>query len=647
MDEPNTDAGAERLKEAKLLNEHGRCEEARAIFAELIEQGLQLKEAKLNYGVSLMREKRRKEAAEYFIAEGNDIPEMAINASVCYSELGDEDGEYIALKRVLASHQTAFIQPYSRLATIARKREDKPILYLALKQMFDIDPENFGICFELGMIARDLRKLKQGVTFLLKSLELEESKDQRGNIYGILAGLYKDAGEQMKAVHYFRKCYEESPSRNTASNLIMTMQYTHGISFEDFYNQCREYSARFLRHLPRFQFPASRYDPKKPDVEGLRIGFIGGDFVLHSLSNLMLEPIRELKNVRKTNKIFLYSTREKEREDDVADRYKERVDRWQCVHGMSDKEIARKIFDDEIDVLVELAGHTALNALPVFGYKPAPLQIGWISGMMTPPAIETINYFITDEHVVPECAKEICFEKLLPITSSYSYFPLTQEEISPELPADRNGYVTFGSFNNPCKFSSEVLETWAKCVLSVPKSKMHIKVFDVATETHIRKSMAKSGVGGDRLHFIYPLKSNNDVMKYYTQNIDIMLDTWPCAGCLTTAEAMWMGCPSIVLRGETFLNRQSWTILAQLGYDDMGADTIEDYVKAAAKVAEDRPLMRRFREEIRVKFAESGLQNAEKIARDLIVTIQSAWADWCDSRRPLLQFGGVSTNTLS
>jgi predicted O-linked N-acetylglucosamine transferase (SPINDLY family) len=623
----------EKLKHARNLSDAGRYDDAIALFKELIGAGKELDNAHLGVGVALLRAGRNQAAGDYLKGCGSTAAEIFINAATAYSLVGDDEAEIEALLGVLKSRQRVHENPYRRLTQLAVEKKQWNVAYEALMLLFEINSEDFAVCNQLAQACKELKRHKQAVTFYLKAYELTEDPTHKANLHAALAGLYKDTAEQKKAYSHFREAYERHPNPNTCSNFIMTAQYTAGVNLSDFYNLCREYSARFLRHTPHYQFPLERLDSTKAE-RGLRIGFMSGDFIAHSLANLLLEPFKAFRKVAPQHDIICYANRETDKEDRISDAYKT-TGRWVNLFGKTDKEAAEIIYRDEVDVLIDLAGHTAYNRLPVFGYKPAPVQAGWVSGMMTPAALATINYFITDPWMKPVSADQVCAEKFYEMPAAYTYFPLAMPPPIAPLPADTVGYVTFGSFNNPCKIHDATLEAWARCLREVPRSRFIIKVYTSATEHQIRTYMAARGIGPDRLTFSQGVPSTEDVMKTYTEKIDIVMDTWPCTGCLTSAEAMWMGCPVVTLTGDAFLFRQTWTILKQIGMPELGADTVDGYVKAAVELAKDRKRLRDFRATIRDKMNAAPIRNPELIATHVLKACETFWVDWCRSRAPL------------
>jgi len=628
----------------KLKQIHGLLDaypaEAEKLCNELLEDKPEDGNATLCKGLTYLKGGEPLKAGEFFMSQaqcpGSDRPEFYVNAASAFQHAGEEEKEWEALTKLLAHPVSpGYESSYRRIADWANDKESWLVARKAFRILFEINSDDFNTSYTLARVCSELKAYKEALTYYLKSMELIEDEKQVAAIHSALAGIYKDLGMQAAGYTHFRTAYEKTPSSSTGSNLIMHMQYMHGVTLKEFYDQCREYSARFLRAKRRFQHPLKRLDANKAQ-SGLRIGFVSGDFVAHSLSNLMLEPIRRLKALGPQHIFTCYSSREKEREDSWSEKYKESVDFWHNVHGLSDQEVAELINEEQIDILVDLAGHTAYNRLPVFGYKPAPVQAGWISGMMTPPAIETINYFFTDQWMKPPVADDVCMEKLIELPAAYSYFPMTTPPDIKPLPADKKGHITFGSLNNPCKISRPVLELWAATMKAVPRSKISIKVYGIDHERTILRDMMSLGIAKDRVDFIYQLPSNEDVMRFYTNNIDIVLDTFPCAGCLTSAEAMWMGVPVMTLVGGTFLHRQTWTLISQLGWhEELGAEDPEQFVERTKALATNRKRLREIRNTLREQMDMALVRNPEAIAEGLVRGFEAIWVDWCESRKPL------------
>lgn len=635
MDNQTDEQPDPRLVQAKRLSASGDYTAAMELFSRLIHEKKSLPEAHLGIGVALIRQHLYEKAGDYLRDCGQDFAEIHMNAASAYASAGNAEEEYAALKRVVRTRhrQRVFEAPYRSAAQAAVSRKDWATAYEALQLLFEMLADDLSIVTQLGNVCREMGWKKQATAYYLKAFELTEDPTVRASLHAGLAGIYKDAGEQDQALNHFGEAHRLLQTSNSGSNRIMFAQYHHATDLRRFYQLCREYSAAFLHYTPHFRHPRQRLDPERAKT-GLRIGFMSGDWKAHALTNLLLEPFKRLREVS-VHQFYIYSEVEEGLEDEYTSSYREAVHHWRRTHGVSNQQVAQMIYDDQIDVLVDLAGHTALNRLPVFGYKAAPVQAGWVSGMMTPSALETVNYFMTDQWMRPPSAADVCYEQMYDLPSAYCYFPITDAPDIAPLPADRAGHVTFGSFNNPCKLHDQTIETWAQILRKVPQSRLVIKVLSVGTPQRIKNQMLALGVTPDRLDFVGALPGADDVMRYYTEKIDIVLDTWPCTGCLTSAEALWMGCPIITLVGDTFLHRQTWTIYNQIGLTDLGVDTPEAYIDKTVELARDRPRLRELRQTLRDRMENAPIRQPTLVAKGVTDACEHFWLDWCHSRESL------------
>jgi predicted O-linked N-acetylglucosamine transferase (SPINDLY family) len=271
----------------------------------------------------------------------------------------------------------------------------------------------------------------------------------------------------------------------------------------------------------------------------------------------------------------------------------------------------------------------------VFAYYPAAVQAGWVCGMMTPAGIESINYFLTDPYMNPQVPTP---EKLLELPSAYSYFPLvTPPDINLSLPVDRKKRLTLLAPNNPCKISDAVIKVWSDCLKALPESDLIIKIYGQDTEFRLKREFAKLQVDPNRIKSLYTIDKLEDLLSFYTNEVDIVLDTWPCTGCLTSAEVMWMGVPVITMIGNTFLHRQTWTILKQTHTEELGADTDVGYVQSLVSLASNRNRMLKFRTDIRGLMNAAPIRQPEVIAAAIVKACQSIWLDACETKHRLME----------
>ncbi len=554
---------------------------------------------------------------------GELFPEAAVNLYIAYKKLND-----LAGARTVADQFTRFVKVgeplanhlYGMAADMAR--ENRANLSFRLYQIaldsFVVPNDILFLAFEQAKRSRNYNAAEMiGLTALSRA----ENDTERSSAHSLLGGFYKDTAVPDRALAHFETAAMLGKTTTShMTNWIMTAHYTDSVTWDTNRNMMNEFDYRYCRGLPRFDH---QLDPARVK-DGLHIGFIGGDFCHHSLANLIIEPMAELA---KLNRVTIYNSRialDSETTDPTGERFKNAVSGWRAVGKRSNRETAELIRKDRVDVLVDLAGPTALHRLEVFGRNPAPVQVGWISGMMTPPGVDAIRYFITDQY----CAglNPRTDANLLYLSSAYCFKPLDNEDAPiADPPFIKNGFITFGSNNNVCKLNRTQLKVWANILKRVPDSILVLRAETPYIESNIRRLFGDN-VDQRRVKFFYQ-PVHTEVLPTISRTYDIYLDTWPCAGCLTTAENMWAGCVPVVVQGDTWVSRQSSTLLHQVGLSNLLADTFEQYEDVAVGLAQDREQIRSIRAGLRAAMKGAPLCNYRGIALELKGAFETAYLD--------------------
>ena len=357
----------------------------------------------------------------------------------------------------------------------------------------------------------------------------------------------------------------------------------------------------------------------------LRIGYVSPDFRRHSVA-YFLEPI--LKNHNHIDfEVFCYANMSTDG-DDITRKLRAYVDRWLNVFGIDDQALAARVRQDEIDILVDVAGHTRGNRLPAFALRPAPIQMSYL-GYPATTGLSVMDYRLTDTLADPPGLTEILHrETLLNIEGGFlSYNP---QENSPDvgyLPAHTSGFITFGSFNNLAKVTPTVISIWSKILTSVPRSKLVIKskaLGDEKIATRIKRAFAHHGINSDRIQCLGWITQGSPLIAY--NQIDIGLDTFPYNGTTTTCEALWMGIPVITLAGKWHAARVGVSVMTRLNLADWIASDENSYVTLAVKKTQNLLLLEELRFGMRQRMKDRGLLNGQKFTRSLEAVYRQAWA---------------------
>jgi predicted O-linked N-acetylglucosamine transferase (SPINDLY family) len=290
---------------------------------------------------------------------------------------------------------------------------------------------------------------------------------------------------------------------------------------------------------------------------------------------------------------------------------------------------------DNIDVLVDLAGHTAGHRLGIFAHRPAPVQVSYL-GYPATTGLSRIQYRLTDALADPPGTTEAQHtERLVRLPASFlCYAPPAGEQAPPvnEPPSLASGQVTFGSFNDASKVSDRVLALWARVLTAVPGSRLVLKnkgLADQSVRQRIRDLMRAHGVEGDRLELLAFKPDLTTHLACY-QAVDIGLDTFPYNGTTTTCEALWMGVPVITLAGEAHVGRVGTSLLSGVGLGQLCADSEEAYLATVTALAGDAGRLRELRAGMRERLRRSPLLDAAAFTRAL----EQTFIDLCSGRIP-------------
>jgi predicted O-linked N-acetylglucosamine transferase (SPINDLY family) len=362
----------------------------------------------------------------------------------------------------------------------------------------------------------------------------------------------------------------------------------------------------------------------------LKVGYVSPDFRQHAVA-FFLEPLLRSHDRQKVE-VFCYA--EVMTPDATTERLKRLADGWLETVGMPVASLAERIQLDGIDILVDLAGHTAHNRLTVFARKPAPIQVTWL-GYPNTTGLKAIDYRLVDAVTDPEEEADAwASETLIRLVDGFLCYGAPHDAPEPAAPPClAAGTVTFGSFNNPSKLSAATLDTWAMLLARLPDARLLLKgewFADPATCELFRNRLGSRGIVAERIELVPMLADTAAHLGLYNR-IDIALDPFPYNGTTTTCEASWMGVPVITLRGDRHAGRVGASLLTQLGLTELIADSVEEYVEIAVALAVDQARLGELRRSLRPRLATSSLGDAAAFARKIESAYRAIWQQWCAS----------------
>jgi protein O-GlcNAc transferase len=406
-------------------------------------------------------------------------------------------------------------------------------------------------------------------------------------------------------------------------NRLLHLNYDPDRSPERLKQEHLAWAERFARPLYAHQLGCPQQ--RDPDRR-LRIGYLSPDLRRHSVA-YFLAPLLLAHDRNEVEAICYASV---PRPDGFSDELRAMADGWIDVHRLDDAALAARIRADRIDILVELAGHTRDSRLLACAYRPAPVQIGYI-GYPNTTGVEAIDYRITDHLADPDGFDDYYCETLIRLPRCFLAYaaPRHAPKVGPP-PALRNGFVTFGSFNNLAKVNRGVIALWAEILHQVEGACLVLKsagTGDAETRAGLEAAFASHGIAAARLRILPPEPDGQSHLALYNE-IDIALDPFPYNGATTTCEALWMGVPVITLAGDRHAGRVGASLLSAVGFQAGIAATPEDYVLTARLLASQPELLATARRNLRTDLARSPLRDHEGHARALEEAYRAVWQLW-------------------
>ncbi len=476
----------------------------------------------------------------------------------------------------------------------------------------------------LGFASLDFEKFREAEACHRQALLVEpDLPDTYCNLAAspLQTGLGRD-----EAIALCEKAIELRPGFMPAHQILLFMQqYSEKLTPQHLRNSLEKFAEACFSEsleLPHANVP----DPEKR----LRIGYLSPDFRYHSCS-WFIEPLLSAHD-RQQVEVFCYANVPKS--DKVTERLKALVENWYDLRSLNIDEVAALIQEHNIDILVDLAGHTSDNLLAVFQRKPAPIQVSWL-GFPSSTGLSAIDYRISDCLLTPEDTPEYYAEKVWNLDCpSHCYRAYSRSPAVGSLPAERLGYVTFASFNNLAKVNVETVALWAKVLHAVDDSRMLIKNRQLDEPGIYRQyieAFKAEGIAEERIELLGSIPGLEAHLNYYNR-VDICLDTFPYNGATTTLEALWMGVPVVTRFGWRTASRYSLSFLDALNLRELATDDPEQFAQIAADLASNLPKLAQLRSELRTRMQHSPLCDEVSFARALETAYRKMWKRWCEKQ---------------
>jgi len=567
-------------------------------------------EAYLNLGVALRNQFRFSEAKASYLRALQYKPSLVqtyVNLSNLLRFTGEVD-DAIAICNQAVRLGYATTQVMLSLALSLREVGDLDGAQRLCREVLQRDPVSADAHNNLAVILIDAGFLEQAFDHCQASIR---SKPNFAEAYSNMGLVCRETGMPERAFLCYRKAIKLSPDYAIALNNIL-----FAINCAPVYRPrlARHYGQLFRDYCSRRR-EAEQYTRWEtcPAVGPIVVGMVSGDFGMHPVGYFLRSflPRVNPKRIR----LIAYST--KRRTDEVSAELQNCFSEFHRIEHLADHDAAQLIHSHRVRILFDLSGHTLFNRLPLFSFRPAPVQVSWL-GYFATTSLDEIDYILGDPVTLPDREQTHFRERIFRLAGTYFCFslPSNAPDVSP-LPALKAGAVTFGCFNSLAKINTRVIACWAEILLQAPGSRLLLKARqyrDERSRIRVSRLFEGFGVGQERIDF-EPHSVYRDYLEAYSR-IDLALDPFPYPGGTTTLEALWMGVPTVARKGDRLIGRNADMILTAMKLNDWLANDASEYVEMAVRFSQRLDLLAALRVELRGRLRSSPLMDAVAFAED-------------------------------
>ncbi len=620
------DAAAAVRSFAAALAHHqaGRLDAAEAAYRAILRDDPGHAHANNNLAILLRTAGRRDEAVALYrraVAALPDDAPIRSNLSCALTDL-DRPAEALAALRVALSLSPDYADAWFNAGNLLKVARQPDRALAAYRRAVRLKPGMGGAHSNMADLFRDRGESSRAVEGYRAAIQAQPDLPQP---VVNLGEALKEQGRITEAIATFQGGIERHPDLALLhSNLLLALHYTPWVPPEVIARAHAHWNERHARPLmPRDRRFANDRGPDRR----LRVGYVSPDFRAHACAHF-IEPLLRAHD-RGAVEIVCYAT--SDHHDAVTDRLRSLADGWRSLEPVDDAAAAALVERDRIDILVDLAGHTARARPLLFARKPAPVQVAWL-GYPDTTGMPAIDHRLTDAVADPPGPTDAWHaERLVRLPRGFLAFqPLRAAAAGEEPPALANGFVTFGSFNNAAKVTPEVLRVWSAILTRLPSARLLLKsraFDDPPTRERYLQQFAGNGVDRGRVDLLPTTDSIDAHLRAYGR-IDIGLDPFPYNGTTTTCEALWMGVPVITLAGGHHVARVGASLLTHCGLAELVAADETGYVETAVALARDTARLAALRGGMRERMEGAPLNDHRGFAASVETAYRAMWRSW-------------------
>ena len=529
-----------------------------------------------NISLCFINLKMRDEAIFYlkkYINYKKDNCDVYNNLGLLYLENNQLDDAILCFNKCI-SINLDYVKAYNNLGAILFKKDliDNPINIIEIG--IKIDPKfidlniNLARCFaKKGYYLRAIGILK----------DVHKNNPNEHNILALMGIYHIKVGKILEGFSFIDESLKIFKDQTLYETKLLNSFYKEDLDLDNYYNDINKLK-KFYNVDNEVELENKYFSFDKQ----IKIGFVSADFRAHAVGFQILDVIKNLSEYSEL-KLYLYYNKEEEEDDDEITRsFKKLNINWVNIIKLSDTEVIHKLKHDNIQILIDLSGFTRGGRQNIFYRQPCPVQISWC-GYLASTGMEKNHYIFADKYTISQEDESNYSEKIYRLDKTWSVLSKNYNiRANSNIPALKNKFISFGSFNNILKINHKVVSIWSKILCQILNSKLYLFSNNFNEEefkSYFEKLFLDKGVRLDQLFFQPSLKRDDLLNKYNL--IDIALDTFPYSGGTTSLESYWMGVPVLTKKGDYFISKSTESINKNIGLNDWIANDESDYINKA------------------------------------------------------------------
>ena len=496
------------------------------------------------------------------------------------------------------------------------------------KKALEIDPNMDNAAFNLAVCLRIVGQTEDAIKLFERALELNPNFSAT---YGQLYHQLREVCDWKKADKLLSKMRALTDIDILKGEIPAETGFVQ-VVYDDNPKRNLKVARAWSKHIEekvepyRKKYPFADRKNKK-----IRVGYLSNDFKDHATSHLMMGLFR--LHDKKRFEIYAYSYGENDKSHYRKEI--EKLTKFRDITALSFLQAADLIYQDKIDILVDLKGHTTNSRLEISALGPAPIQINYL-GFPGTSGAKFFDYFITDIVTTPKKLVPYFSEKLIFMPDSYQINDSEQkiaknltQRYKLMLPDDK---FLFCSFNQPYKIGPKLFDSWMRILKAVPQSALYLLAKNDSQMENLRSEAVKRKVDPKRLFFGIPLVKPSHLARLAL--CDLALDTFPCNGHTTTSDCLWTGIPVVTILGKHFASRVSASLLSAIGLPQLVAKSQKGYENLAISLAKNPKKLSTIRYTLNAKRLTQPLFNTQRFTANLEKAYEKVWDNYSKGGKP-------------